>query len=424
MKSRIWFLVLILFCAQSGSALGGQESKFKETLNQFITEAIENNPGLREAQQKINAYMQIPAQAGSLDDPVLTFGIMNLPVDTLSFPQEAMTQKQITLSQKFPFPGKRGLRTKIAEKNVEIVEENYEDLKLKLIKNVKQSYYELCFILAAIDITKQNKKLLQQFVTIAETKYSVGKGIQQDVIKAQVELSKIMDDLIQLDKRKESEQAQLNTLMNRLPQDPLSFSHGITKTSFNYIVDNLQSLATKHRPVLKEIKSVVARFRASKQLAQKDYYPNFNIGFRYGQRQDSPVRSHPDFVSAFVGINIPLWYKTKQSRKVEEENYKIEMAKEAYNKTRNQIFMKIKQSLDEETKGAKLLKLIKTGIIPQARQSLESALAGYSVDKVDFLTLLNNQFTLFKWEIKYHQELISYEKNLAELEHIVGKKLF
>lgn len=184
--------------------------------------------------------------------------------------------------------------------------------------------------------------------------------------------------------------------------------------------------AEQNRPVLKEIRSAVERFRTSKQLARKGFFPDFNVGLRYGQRQSdlSAGRDHPDFLSAFVGINIPLWQNSKQSRKVAEESFKIDMTRKAYSKTRNQVFLKIKEALDEEAKGSKLITLIKTGILPQARQSLESALAGYSVDKVDFLTLLDNEITLFNWQIKYHKELTDYEKNLAQLEHIVGKRLF
>ncbi|MFQ5673687.1 MAG: TolC family protein [Nitrospinales bacterium] len=426
MKRWVSILVLLVFCAHTGLVWGQQTRKFKENLNRFITEALENNPELKEAREKIKAYKEIPSQAGSLDDPMLKFELKNLPTDSFSFSSQAMTQKQITLSQKFPFPGKLGLRTEIAEKNVKIVEESYEDLKLSLIKEVKVSFYELCFILASIEITKENKSLLKQFITIAETKYSVGKGIQQDVIKAQVELSKIMDELVRLDKRRDVEKARLNTLMNRMPQAPLSISHGITKTPFNYTLKNLQRTAEGSRPVLKGIRSVIERFKVSGRLAEKDFFPDFNVGFRYGQRQSNLRRGldHPDFVSAFVGINIPLWQKSKQRRKVLEENRKVIMAQETYNKTRNEIFLKIKESLDEEVKGTKLLKLIKTGIIPQARQSLESALAGYGVDKVDFLTLLDNEITLFKWQIRYHKELTDYEKNLARLEHVVGKRLF
>ena len=428
MKNKVLLILAILLSAVSVSGVWAGEAEFQKKLKEFISIALANNPELLEAQNRIKSSREVPSQAGSLDDPILKFELKNLPVDTFKFGQEAMTQKQVTISQKLPYPGKLGLRTDMANKDVGIAEETHDDLKLRIIRDVKQSYFELCFVLAAIEITQQNKKLLEQFVTIAETKYSVGKGIQQDVIKAQVELSKIIDKLIALNKRKETEQGKLNTLMNLLPQTPLRISHGITKSSFNYKIEELQKLTEEHRPVLEQIRLLKERYQVARKLAQKDYYPDFNVGFRYGQREDGRVngitQNHPDFVSGFVGINIPIWYKTKQRRKVAEQSYRIDTAQETYNKVRNQIFLNIKTLMDQEAKSSKTLELIKTAILPQARQSLESSLSGYGVDKVDFLSLLDTQVTLLDWEIKYHRELADYEQTLADLEQAVGKSLF
>jgi outer membrane protein TolC len=214
--------------------------------------------------------------------------------------------------------------------------------------------------------------------------------------------------------------------MNRLPQEPLEIPHGLTQTEFKFNIETLQDLAEKNRPFLQGIQSAINKFTITKELAEKEYYPNFQVGVRYGQRQDSPIQDHPDFVSGFIGVNIPIWFATKQRKKVAEENYRILTAKDSLNAAKNDVFLKIKIQLilDKEVKSRKLINLIKTGIIPQARQSLESALAGYSVDKVDFLTLIDNQVTLLKWEIKYHRQLTDYEQNLAALEHVVGQPLF
>jgi outer membrane protein, heavy metal efflux system len=430
MKNKVLLSLIILLSTFSGSGVWANEAMFQKKLQEIISIALENHPALGEAQNQIRASREVPSQAGSLDDPILRFGLTNLPVDSFSFTERIATTKDITISQKMPYPGKLGLRTEIANKDVGIAEETYDDLKLRIIRNVKQSYFELCFVLAAIEITLQNKELLEQFVIIAETKYSVGKGIQQDVIKAQVELSQIMDDLIALNKRKESEQGRLNTLMNLLPQTPLVIPHGISKTAFNYKIEELQRLTEENRPVLEEIRLLKERYQVAKKLAQKDYYPDFNVGFRYGQREDGRVggtgafQDRPDFLSGFVGINIPIWYKTKQRKKVAEQSYRIEIAQETYNKVRNQIFQKIKELIDQEAKSSETLTLIKTAILPQARQSLESSLSGYGVDKVDFLSLLDTQITLLDWELKYHRELADYEQTLADMERAVGKSLF
>jgi cobalt-zinc-cadmium efflux system outer membrane protein len=422
---RAFLIILTIFLsAPEAGAQNNHASHFKHTLNKFIETAKKQNPSLSEANNKINIYKQIPDQRSSWEDPLLTFGVANLPVDTFSFQQEDMTQKQIELTQEIPFLGKMALKKEAADKDVSIAKWNLKELELKIIRQVKESFFELCFINSAIETTKQNKILLKQFVTIAESKYSVGKGIQQDVLKAHVELSRIMDELIELRQLQANETAKLNILMNRRPQEPLEIPHGLTRTHFKFNIETLQDLAEKNRPFLQGIQSVISKFTITKELAEKDYYPNFKVGVRYGQREDSPTEHRSDFFSGFIGVNIPIWLATKQRKKVAEENYRILTAKDSYNAARNDVFLKIKLILDKEIKARKLISLIKAGIIPQARQSLESALAAYSVDKVDFLTLINNQVTLLKWEIKYHRQLTDYEQNLAALEHVVGQPLF
>jgi len=422
---RVFLIILSIFLiAPEVGAANKHAGHFKRTLSQFIETARKQNPNLLEAKNKINIYKQIPDQRSSWKDPMLTFGLANLPIDTFSFREQAMTQKQFLLTQEIPFPGKIALKREAADKDVSIVKWNLKELELKIIRQVKESFFELCFINSAIETTEQNKILLKQFVTIAESKYSVGKGIQQDVLKAQVELSKILDELIELKQLKENETAKLNTLMNRLPQEPLTIPHGLTQTDFKFEIKSLQNLAEINRPFLQGIQSAINKFTITKKLAEKEYYPNFQVGIRYGQRQDSPFQDHPDFISGFIGVNIPIWFATKQRKKVAEENYRILTAKDSLNAAKNDVFLKIKLVMDREIKTRNLINLIKKGIIPQARQSLESALAGYSVDKVDFLTLIDNQVTLLKWEIKYHRQLTDYEQNLAALEHVVGQKLF
>ena len=422
---RLFVIIIVLFV--TGTLAGAEEShhaKFEHALKGFIEEAKNKNPVLKRAETEIKLYGEIPEQRAAWKDPMLTFGLVNLPVDTFSFREQAMTQKQIQLTQEVPFPGKMDLREKAAEKDISIAQWNLRELELKIVRQVKESFYELCFINSAIGTTEQNKILLKQFITIASSKYSVGKGIQQDVLKAQVELSKIIDELIELQQLKANETAKLNILMNRLPQEPLAIPHGLTQTDLKLNIEQLQEMALKNRPFLNGIQSAIHKFTLNKQIAEKEYYPDFQIGVRYSQRQDAPMQDHPDLVSGFVGINIPIWFTSKQRKKVAEENYRIQTAKDSYNVAKNDVFLKIKIIMDKNEKGKKLISLIQNGIIPQAKQSLESALVAYSVDKIDFLTLIDNQVTLLKWKIKSHRELTDYEQNLAALEHVVGQSLF
>lgn len=196
--------IIIYFFLACVRLVSAEEGVNNTIIQDLIEEAIKNNPELKVLEEKIHAFEQRPSQARSLDDPRLRLSIMNLPVDTFRFDQEAMTQKQISLMQRFPFPGKLSLKGEIAEKELEIVRDEYTEKKNNIIMQVKVSYQELLFIEKTIEITKENQSLLREFVKIAETKYAVGKGIQQDVLKAQVELSKITNQLIVLEQKKKN----------------------------------------------------------------------------------------------------------------------------------------------------------------------------------------------------------------------------
>ncbi len=433
MKRFILFFIVLSFSsvdlitAEEAPSLNKKQQEISDNkiiLNALIDEAINNNPEIKSFREKMNVYKERPSQAGSLDNPRLKLSIMNLPTDSFSFEQEAMTQKQISIMQRFPFPGKLKLKGSISESELDIVKEEYKERINNLIKEVKVAYQNLLFINNALEITEKNRDLLREFVRIAETRYAVGTGIQQDVLKAQVELSKMINQLIILEQKRKTAEARLNTLLYRPPQIPFTEIGQIKQTVFKVTFEDLQKIAEENRPVLIGLKHLVERFRLAVKFSEKDYYPDFDVGIAYGQRDNSPTVERADFFTASVTINIPLWYKTKESRKVAEEKANIRRVQEEYNSKKNDIYFQIKDILAEIEKNNEEIELLKTGLIPQSRASLQSAMSGYEVNKVDFLTLVNNQITLFNQEIDYYRAITDHENKLAELEAAMGKRLF
>jgi outer membrane protein TolC len=392
--------------------------------NALSEEAVQNNPGLNVYRETIEIFKEKPAQARSYDNPRIKLSIMNLPTDTFDFDQEAMTQKQISIMQKFPFPGKLELKESAAEKDLDIVMEKYNEQKNNLIMLVKIAYMDILFLNKAIEVTEENRKLFRKFITIAETKYEVGRGIQQDVIKAQVELSKMTDRLISFEEKRNTATAHLNLLLNRPIHSPFTADGEIEHTSFNLTYENLMRLAEANSPIFSRMEHLIEKTRVSKDLSEKNYYPDMDVGVSYGQRDDSPNQERADFVSGFVTIKIPLWYKTKENRKVAEETAKIRKATEEYNAHKNNIYFQIRKTTNEIEKFNREIELFQSGLIPQSRLSLKSALSGYEVNKVDFLTLVNNQITLYNYELDYYQALTDHEIKLAELEKIIGLRLY
>ena len=160
------------------------------------------------------------------------------------------------------------------------------------------------------------------------------------------------------------------------------------------------------------------------QLAKKDFLPDFTLGISYTQRDDlSNGMTMHDFFSAEISLNIPLFFLKKQSKKVDEHKLNLISTNQKFYAVKNEVLFQIENAFSELKKNEELIKLYKTGILPQASQSLNSAMVGYQVDKVDFLTLLNNQITMINFELEYYRLISEHEKNYAELEAAVGKRL-
>src|SRR3990167_4371240 len=298
-------------------------------LQQLINEALKNNPDLFAAISRANAFKKEGSQMGALEDPRIEIGLLKVPMNTLSL---SAPMKEITVMQSLPYPGKLSLKSEMARIEAEAAEEEYKDIEIKLIQMVKEAYYDLYFVYKSIEITEKNKITLKDFVNVAEAKYAVGKGLQQDVLKAQVGLSRTIDELIRLEKERQSAEARINVLMNRLPQSPLGKPKDIKMTSFNFTIEELQSAAEENRPLLKGLKRMIERYRAAYNLAKLDYYPDFDVGLSVGQEGDSM-----NYLSGKISMNIPLWYKTKQDRKVAEKSNNVNSLTNRYNAAKNEF---------------------------------------------------------------------------------------
>ena len=227
------FVVIISFV--SLTTVAAQESEPKSdviSVEEAINVALESHPSLKAAEWKAKRAVEISKQAGSWKDPMITFGLVNIPYESFAFNQEPMTGKKVSLMQQVPFPGKLGAKKAAALSEAEAVSEEISELEGYLVKKVKESYDDIFLIDWSIKITNESLNLLSRFVEIAETRYSVGRGIQQDVLKAQVELSKFEERLIKLQFKRVKSVAKLNTLMNRDSNSPIKVIEIFTPTKF------------------------------------------------------------------------------------------------------------------------------------------------------------------------------------------------
>ncbi len=408
---------IFIFSAGFGHA---EEVKPVENLPTLVNTALTNNPELKSSQARWQMFRNRIAQARSFDDPMLMLKIQNGVVsDPLNFRKESMTAKVIGISQQLPFWGKRGLKAEVAEKDAESYRWQIDERKLELVRMVKETWYQIYFTDKSLEIVDKNIRILDDFIIIAETKYSVGQGAQQDVFKSQVERSKMLDMRISLQQQRKSLESALNALLYRTPETPVGTIADFSLASLPSPAVGLRKAAREQRPMIKSLQALIDKGEAGLKLSRKEFYPDFNVSLEYMQREPAMGGEGLDMYSLGVTFNLPVQRERRHAR-VAESNSEIGMATEELNSLRNSIDARISDLLAKLEKREKLASLYKTGIIPQSEQSLESAVIGYKVGKVDFLTLLDSRVTLFNYERDYYESLAEYQISLAQLEAVVG----
>ena len=421
MITKLIFLVFPIFILLMPLTPLAQPDKPLMNVEQLIEEAIQNNPEILAQKKRWELFKEKIPQASALEDPMFGFGIISLPTN-FSFKDEDMTMKEFSLSQKFPFYGKRRLMGEMAGKEAEAVSNEIQDKINRIIKDVKTAYYDLSHNYRTTEVVQRNKRILEDFAKIAETRYAVGEGIQQDVMKAHVEVSKMVDELIMLEQKKSALGAKLNALLDRSPETPVGTPEEVVLQKLPIQIEEFQKTAVETNPTLKGMKKMIEAKEKAYDLAKKEYYPDLTARFAYGQRDDGPDMKRRDMLTGEVMINIPIFYKSKQERKVAEAKADIQSLEAQYRAMKNEIHFMITDMASMIQRVDRQLELYKTGIIPQANLQISSAMSAYRVNKADFMTLLDSHMTLYKYELEYHLALTEYEKNVANLEAVVGKR--
>lgn len=394
-------------------------------LQALIREALTANPEVKQRSQLKAAAQEAVRPAGALDDPKLSVNIANLPVDTWSFAQEPMTQKQFGLSQKIPFPGKLRLRSEVAQEQAKSEDFSYQDKLNEIRALVIQKYWGLALTYSGYEITQKNKQFWEQVVQVAETRYGVGRGRQAEVLQAQVELGNYLNRLLQWRQRRESLQADLNALRSKPPQTPLSRPQPMQPRAFHLNLEQLLAQAGS-RPQLEAIKTQISKQEKAVDLARKDYFPDLTIGVTYGFREslDPPVnRTQADFFSTSFMFDLPIWYGSKIKPKIREQVERQGAAQEAYRAAADRLAAAVKDRFAKLQRLHHQIVLYDQGIIPQARQAAAAALADYSVGLLDFARMFQNQIAAYNGELALQELLKDFEANWAELEWLVGQEL-
>jgi outer membrane protein, heavy metal efflux system len=234
--------------------------------------AVRDNPSLAQMQARYEALAEIPSQVGTLPDPTLSLNALNFPADTFDRDQEPMTQLQIGFSQEFPFPGKLRLKKEAAGYDSKAAAYSVDEQRLQLISKVKNAWWQLFYLERALTTLAQNQALLRQFISVAKTKYETGMGLQQDVLLAQLELAKSMDQKIHLRAMRHHKAIYLNVLMDRPVNSLVVLPEQVSKAMPNIkSEDDLYLRSETSRPLLSKIVTDIDAAQSRLNLAKRDY---------------------------------------------------------------------------------------------------------------------------------------------------------
>lgn len=420
MTKPVYIFLLAALCIVLGSVHVSAEKESDATvLDELVDMALSNNPDLKAAENRWLLFEKKIVPAGSLSDPSLSFALNNYPKDSFAADEFAMTGNVFRLSQSFPFPGKLAAKEKAAEHQAIWYKGLWQDGKLQLTRLVKDAYFSLYYFTKAVEITNKNLELLDDFIRLTETNYEVGKGLQQDVLRAQVERSRLLDKLYSLEQKRETALAELNRLLNRPSSTGLANLTGFEFPDVDIALTELQKQSETNRPMYAAYKALVDRYKAEQKLAQLDYRPDFKVGLAYTQREANRADDGTDFVGIEFGMTLPI-FRAKRVAAVEEASAGIRMALEQYNDFRNKVFFNIHDAYTRMRKNRDQAVLYKSGIIPQAAQTFEAALSNYQVGKIGFLVLLDSLVDLYDYELDYYKALTDSQRSLAKLESETG----
>ena len=408
----VWFSTVLSGARDPASVL-----RNTLVLPELIHEVLARNPELVASRKQSEVATTRITQARSLDDPTLSVQLWNVPQ---SF-NVTQTQNSIFgLSQSFPFPGKLALKGDVASRSAEMSEQAVRGKERELVARLKQAYYDLFLAQKAIQIHHEQVDLVRQFVEIATAQFRTGKGAQTDVLKAQVELSMLFQHLPVLEQQRETAEAMLNTLLDRDPASPLGMAQAPSQFPIEKPIDDLHRLALNDRPELKAAELAVQRNEQSRALAQRQYYPDFNVAFQRFQNFQAN-----DGFGAYVAMSVPFafWTKPKYDAGVQEAAAALAVARAQQHTLENLTRFQVKDLLARLRATDEVATLYRTTVLPQAEQSLESARVRYRAGKAGFLDLIETQRAWRGFQLEYFKALVDRQHRLADLEQVVGVTL-
>jgi outer membrane protein TolC len=364
------------------------------------------------------ALTRVPRQVSTLPDPQvgLQHFTVGSPAPFSGYDTSDFYYTGFGVSQDIPGPGKLGLRAKQAQKEAEAGRHAFELQQRQVVEQVRETYFNLFYLNKTLELLRQTQAELQRVAQTAEAQYHVGMSQQQDVLKAQLELTAILNELEMNRQGLGQSQANLKAILGREQDSPNIEIADVTPTELALDDRRLRELGLSNSPTLKQAQAMEERSQTALEIAKRDYIPDFSVGYTY----ENAGRGVRDYYMLTLGAKIPLYFWRKQTPAVQQAALEKESAHaDAYSKRLSVTSELQNQAIALQTT-QRMLKLYSDGLIPQAQATLASALAAYRVSKVDFQTLLSAVIDVLRLRQEYYRTLADHEIAVAKIQEIIG----
>ncbi len=416
-------MIGLILLVVSGWTLSAQQTI--KPLNTLMQQAVKINPKLNMLQQKMKAAGENINIGTHLADPVLSLGLLNVPTNTFSLNQEAMTGKVINLIQAIPYPGALKAKADVKAMDTLIIKEEISDLKNQIVQQVSTLYFGLQEKRREIVLAQESYNLLKQISLVAKRKFEVGTASLQNIISVEVELTRVNDKIETLKGEENALQAQLNALLLRDDKVKVVTTAIKAIPQLNLTTASLLEKAEKSRPYLQGIRWFEQKTSLQQKEAKFAFYPNFKVGIQYSQRSFNRNTgiNYPDFLGVVVGLNIPINYGGKKTAKINKYRYLQDFYKQQYQSSIQQL----QQSFGKFSAMLQTLKsretLVSKTLLPQAEKAYQAAIADYQVNKIDFANVVKAEADILKIKTELAKIRTNYFKTVAQLEFLSGTKL-
>ncbi|HLG97854.1 MAG TPA: TolC family protein [Bryobacteraceae bacterium] len=391
------------------------------SLATLLDEATRNNPDILAARRGWQASTQVPSQVSTMPDPQVTVQSFSVgsPRPFAGYRNSEFAYIGLGVSQDFPYPGKLKLKGEAAQQDAAISRDKLDAVRRSILEQVKEAYFQTAYIQQTLEVLDRNGKLLDQIEKIADARYRVGQGKQRDVLKAQLEKTKLLREVAHHHELMGTQQALLLKLLNRPPGSPEITTEPLVETPLRYTSDELLEKVRAQNPEVATQQEMVKKQSLQVEMARKDRYPDFSV--QYMWQRTGP--SFPSYYMLTFSARLPIYRRRKLNPEMTQAIEELNRSRREYESQVQTAYFDVRNQYIAAGTASQMLKIYREGLIPQALATYQSGLASYQTGSLDFESLFSTFLDVLNFDGEYWKTLMEHETALARIEQVTGVPL-